>query len=393
MIERYLCPACHRVDMTVFIDIEDVPVHCGLLCTSREAALKAAKGSIRLGYCSACGMIYNLSFDPLAMQYETGYDNTLHFSAHFQSYAQALATDLIERYQLYGKHLIEIGCGQGEFLSLLCDVGSNTGIGFDPSYTGPAHPPGSSEGVSIISDVYAEQYASLPTDFICCQQVLEHMAQPCDFLNTVRRCLGERLQVPFFIEVPDVRYILQDLSVWDLIYEHCSYFSAPALRHLLAACGFELRQLYSTYEGQFLCVEAFAATSAGIMPQEPPHELDAFSREVTAFAERYHERIHAWQTRLAQFDPAQTRVVVWGAGARGMSFMSMVRCPERIQYIVDINPRKHDMYLAGSGHQIVSPQFLQTYQPHLVIVMNPVYLSEITQTIKDLGLTADLEVA
>jgi len=393
MMERYLCPACHRVDMTVFIDIEDVPVHCGLLCTSRAVALETPKGPIRLGYCSACGMIYNLLFDPLGMQYEAGYDNSLHFSAHFQSYAQVLATDLIERYQLYGKHLIEIGCGQGEFLSLLCDLGSNTGVGFDPSYAGPARSPGGAERVSIIRDVYSEQYASLATDFICCQQVLEHLAQPRDFLNTVRRCLGDRLQVPLFIEVPDVRYILQDLSVWDLIYEHCSYFSAPALRHLLAACGFELRQLYRTYEGQFLCVDAVAAATAATASPEQQNELEALTHEVMAFAARYHERIHAWQTRLAQLSPTQTRAVVWGAGARGMSFMSMVQCPELVQYIVDINPRKQGMYLAGSGHQIVSPQFLQTYQPHLVIVMNPVYLSEITQTIKDLGLTADIEVA
>lgn len=379
--------------MTVFIDIEDVPVHCGLLCTSRTAALEAPKGAIRLGYCPACGMIYNLLFDPLGMQYEAGYDNSLHFSAHFQSYAQALAADLIHRYQLYGKHIIEIGCGQGEFLSLLCEAGSNTGVGFDPSYTGPTHPPGGSERVSIISDVYSEQYASLATDFMCCQQVLEHLAQPRDFLNTIRRCLGNRLQVPFFIEVPDVRYILHHLSVWDLIYEHCSYFSAPTLRHLLATCGFEPREMYGTYEGQFLCVEAIAATPAGTAPPARAGELEALSREVMAFAARYHERIDAWQRRLAQFNPTGTRAVVWGAGARGMSFMSMVRRAEQIGYIVDINPRKQGMYLAGSGHQIVSPQFLQTYQPHLVIVMNPVYVKEIEHTIEALGLTADIEVA
>jgi SAM-dependent methyltransferase len=379
--------------MAVFIDIEDVPVHCGLLCTSRAEALATPKGAIQLAYCSACGMIYNLLFDPGRMQYEAGYDNSLHFSTHFQSYAQALAMDLIARYQIYGKHIIEIGCGQGEFLSLLCEAGANTGVGFDPSYAGDARPRVNAERVSIISDVYSEQYASIPADLICCQQVLEHMHQPREFLSTIRRCLGQRHQVPLFIEVPDVAHILHHLSVWDIIYEHCSYFSAVALRHLLAACGFGVRELYSTYDGQFLCVEAVASDATGAAPPDRQGELETLSREVAAFAARYQERIYTWQARLARLDQTSTRAVVWGAGARGMSFMSMVQCRDQIQYIVDINPRKQGMYLAGSGHQIVSPQFLQSYEPDLVIVMNPVYLHEIAQTIKELGLSAEVQVA
>ena len=41
--------------------------------------------------------------------------------------------DLIRRYDLRGKEVIEIGCGKGEFLSLLCEVGDNRGVGFDPA--------------------------------------------------------------------------------------------------------------------------------------------------------------------------------------------------------------------------------------------------------------------
>ena len=35
---------------------------------------------------------------------------------------------------MHNKNIIEIGCGSGEFIKLLCELGNNKGIGFDPSY-------------------------------------------------------------------------------------------------------------------------------------------------------------------------------------------------------------------------------------------------------------------
>ena len=128
------CPVCHCEDMTDFVELKDLPIHCNLLWSSRKAALQAPKGDVRLGFCQECGMIYNRSFDPGRMQYTQAYENSLFFSPHFQAYAQEQAAQLIERYQLRDKSVLEIGCGKGEFLSLLCRGGQNRGVGFDPSY-------------------------------------------------------------------------------------------------------------------------------------------------------------------------------------------------------------------------------------------------------------------
>ena len=44
------------------------------------------------------------------------------------------------------------------------------------------------------------------------------------------------------------------------------------------------------------------------------------------------------------------------------------------------------MYVAGTGQKIVSPDFLKSYQPDVVIVMNPIYQVEIQQMIEDMGI-------
>jgi hypothetical protein len=59
---------------------------------------------------------------------------------------------LIERYDLYGKDIIEIGCGQGEFLTLLCELGGNRGVGFDPAYISEHHESEAQDRVTSIKD-------------------------------------------------------------------------------------------------------------------------------------------------------------------------------------------------------------------------------------------------
>ena len=63
---------------------------------------------------------------------------------------------------------------------------------------------------------------------------------------------GERMNTIVFFEMPNVMYTLKDLGIWDLIYEHCSYFSVPSLREVFRACGFTVKELHELYEGQFL---------------------------------------------------------------------------------------------------------------------------------------------
>ena len=47
-----------------------------------------------------------------------------------------LALDLRRRHGLDGKHVVEIACGQGDFLKLVCAGAGSVGTGFDPSFRG-----------------------------------------------------------------------------------------------------------------------------------------------------------------------------------------------------------------------------------------------------------------
>ena len=91
-----------------------------MFSNSREA-INFARGDLILGFCENCGFISNVAFDPIKLDYASLVPEEQGFSATFRAFAQTIATHLIENYDLHGKHIMEIGCGRGDFLALMCE--------------------------------------------------------------------------------------------------------------------------------------------------------------------------------------------------------------------------------------------------------------------------------
>jgi hypothetical protein len=73
-----------------------------------------------------------------------------------------------------------------------------------------------------------------------------------------------------------------------------------------------------------------------------------------------------------------------------VAYLTNLGLRDEIEYAVDINPFKTGKFMAGTGQQIVAPEFLVDYKPDLVIAMNPIYLDEIRAKLDELGLAPEL---
>lgn len=384
------CSVCHSTNILQFTEILNVPVHCNLLWSGRDEAVRAARGDLQLGFCNDCGHIFNLAFNPAAMQYDQAYENSLHFSPRFQDYAESLAAKLIARYDLHGKQIVEIGCGHGDFLGLLCELGENCGVGFDPG-PGP-HRNGArmTSRMRFIQDFYSERYAGYEADLICCRHVLEHLPGPLDFVSTLRKTIGSRIDTVVFFEVPNVIFSLRHCGIWDLIYEHCSYFSIASLERLFSSCGFEVSQCAEAFGGQFLCIEALPGAALANSQANHRNEVETMAQEVVSFGGKFHEQVENWRRKLETMEAAGQRVVMWGGGSKGVAFLNALQVTSQISYVVDINPYKHGKYIAGTGQRIVPPEHLVAYQPDIVLVMNPIYRTEISRQVEKMHLSTEL---
>lgn len=385
------CPVCCAKPLRPFFEMLDVPVHCNLVWSEPDSARQCPRGDIRLAFCSKCGFITNLSFQEKLMQYNRTYENSLHFSPRFQKYAQNLAQQLIDTYNLHNKGIIEIGAGKGDFLMLLCQLGGNRGWGFDPSYEPRELPNDVKNQITFTQDFYSERYANYEADLICCRHTLEHIQYPTQLLKAVRRAIGRKLNTAVFFEVPNAVHILQNVAVWDIIYEHCCYFTPSSLAYAFSTSGFQVDEVAAAFGMQYLCVHAFPKNGAPALETSNSFKAPVTTEEaVTDFALKFEHKMQLWQAHLDQIKTNGQRAVLWGAGSKGVTFLNLFKDQNHIQYVVDINPRKHSKYIPGTGQQIVPPEFLSEYDPNVVLIMNPIYRKEIQGILSELQLKAEL---
>lgn len=384
------CPACGSRALDPFYTVEQVPAHSVLLMRTREQARDFPTGTLRLAVCADCGFISNTAFDPSLQDYSTEYEETQGFSGTFNAFHRRLAEDLIQRHDLRGKRVVEIGCGKGDFLHMLCDLGGNTGLGFDPAYVPERDPGGRDHRVRFVQDFYTETNAPSEADFICCKMTLEHIPDVARLVRTVRRSLGSRTGTTVFFQIPEVRRILRDRAFWDIYYEHCSYFSAGSLGRLFRQQGFDVLDLWTDYDDQYLMIEARPAPGPvhRSHPEEEP--VSALQADVADFAARIGEVLDGWRHLLRVTQRNGQRVVLWGGGSKAVAFLTTLGVRDEVAYAVDINPYKRDTFLAGTGHRILSPSDLREQPPDVVIIMNPIYRAEIQRDLHAMQLAPAL---
>ena len=385
------CPVCASHDLTPFIEIDNVPACCNRLWSTKQQALQAAKGNIFLSFCNNCGHVFNREFNPEMLLYNQEYDNSLHFSSKFQFYATSKASELVEKYKLFDKDVVEIGCGKGEFLDLMCESGKNRGVGFDPSYEDERRDLSHKARFRVIKDLYSEKYSGIKADLVCCRHVLEHIDMPGNFLKTIYRSLKGQEKTVLFFEVPNIMFTLKDHGIWDLIYEHCGYFSSSSLEYLFYSCRFEIISVQEVFGGQFLTIEALPLENmaSGRIPTIA-NIVREISKFVYQFADNFASEVEKWRLFLLEMKKQNKTVGVWGGGSKGVTFVNIMNTGGKISYIVDINPYKHGKYVPGTGQKIVSPQNLKEHYPDVILVMNPIYVDEIKNILDGIGVSTKL---
>lgn len=372
-----ICPSCELGRLKPFWHARDVPVHSVLLMRSAGEARACVRGDIELAFCPRCGYVGNTAFDDSLMRYARGYESTQACSTTFDRFHRRLAAQLVARYSLPEKRIVEIGCGNGEFLHLLRATGAGPCVGFDPAYNGPAETP----GIFVVQDVFDAQHPAATADFYVCKMTLEHIAAPRLFLGKIRKAIADR-HAAVYCQVPNAMRILQHGVFWDVYYEHCSYFGAVALSNLFESTGFNVRDVHTGYAGQYLMLEAVAETERTAQMPETD-SIAVLADMVEQFPTRVRRQRAAWADTLG----AAVRPMLWGGGSKAVAFLTEVGEDPRVEHVVDINPRRQGTFLPGSGQEIIAPTALRSLQPDLVVIMNPVYRGEIKAALAELGLS------
>lgn len=386
---REKCPGCGK-GMEPFFELLDVPTNSCILLQSVDEARNYPRGDIVLGYCKGCGFVCNLAFDEKLTEYSSRYEETQGYSPTFQKFHRDLAQDLVRRFRVYNKDILEIGCGKGEFLAMLCELGGNRGTGFDPGYDDSRDILSGIQDVHVIQDFYSSKYGGVQADLVCCKMTLEHIAESRQFARLSRQAMRPCADSVLYFLVPNAMRILQDCAFEDVYYEHCSYFTAGSLARLFRSCGFSIERLGMEYGDQYLSVEGrLAGDDKENLPLPEERDLDQVGALVNSFASRCASEIDTWKRKLSE---ARSRggLVLWGSGSKAVAFLSAVDAGGLVSKVVDINPYRQGHYMSGSGQPIIAPSSLAEDPPETVIIMNPNYRNEIAAELASIGLKPTL---
>lgn len=387
--ERATCPSCGGGGLRAFYEQEGVPVNSCILMSTRAEALAWPKGDLRLAHCPACGFVTNLRFDP-GLEYSGRYEETQGFSGTFNAFARELARRLVEEHGVRGKTVLEIGCGKGEFLVTLCELGGNRGIGIDPGYRPERTTSPAAARIEFIRDFYGPSWSHLQADVIVCRHTLEHIPRTGELVRALRENIGAREDVLVFFEVPDLLRVLREGAFWDLYHEHCSYFTPGSLARLFRASGFELLELALDYDDQYVLLVARPAPGP-TQPRLPlEDDLGQIAAAVEAFARVGSDALSRWGGLLERAAAGGRRIVPWGSGSKGVAFLTSLGGGPGVERVVDINPHRQGRFMPGTGQEIVAPTRLLEAPPDQVLLMNPIYAGEIGRDLGQLGLEPEL---
>lgn len=386
MIQR--CPACGSGNLEGFYDLASVPSNSCLLVDDAAEARAFPVGDVDLALCSRCGFITNRAFSTELAEYSSRYEETQAFSPRFVEFGRGLARTWVERHGLQGKHVLEIGCGKGEFLLWMLEAGVSSGTGIDPGVHPERLDATLAEKVEWIADRYDARYRGLEADAVVCRHTLEHIAPVHEFLMGLREHL-DGTETPVLFELPDTRRVLDEAAFWDVYYEHCSYFTPETLRSLFERCGFDVQRVEHAYDDQYLLLEAYPTRRPGEIEPDPGTP-DALRISAARFSQRVDELRSRWAERIAQTRVDGSAVALWGGGSKAVAFLTTLQLGSDVEAVVDINPFKQGRFIAGTGHEVVAPDRLSELEPGLVIVMNPIYLDEIRADVARLNVAAEV---
>ncbi len=384
------CPACGGTEPYEFYRVQQIPVQSTLRFESAAAALACRRADLRLRFCQDCALIWNVAFDPSLVEYAATANTSQAASETFSRFARELAGRWIERYRMQGSRVVEVGCGSGAFLCTVCELAGATGIGIDPSAEPHPLPEPLRSRVTFQRERLSDAHASLQPNFIICRHTLEHVADPVEFLGQVHRVARGDPEVVVLFEVPDTTRIVSDGAFWDIYYEHCNYFTPESLEGLFRRCGFQVLELSREFNEQYLVIAAKPVS--GAMRPVPARDIGRTAIEkIMEFKRRVSTSRRQWRGMVRKRVSRGERVALWGALSKGTAFLSTLDLDAtQVEYVVDINPRLWGTYIPATGQPVVAPAEIVHRPPDVVIVMNPVYLEEISQEVRSLGVSADL---
>jgi SAM-dependent methyltransferase len=269
----------------------------------------------------------------------------------------------VERYGLKGKKVVEIGCGKGEYLSLMQQAGTEVyGTEFGEASAAYCC---IQEGLNV-EQIFVEsptvKLGNAPFDGFFIMNFLEHLCNPNATLQGINANLAEN--AVGLIEVPNFDMMLTKNLFSEFIGDHLFYFTRKTLNALLERNGFEVIETQEIWHDYII---------SSVVRKRCPTDLSAFCKQQA----RLKAELASF---VAQF--GAKNVAVWGAGHQALAVLALTGLGDSIKYVVDTAPFKQGRYTPATHIPILPPGTLASDPVAAILVMAAAYSDEVARIIR-----------
>ncbi len=309
--------------------------------------------------CPGCGLA---QLTVLPVPYYREVIRAAAFSEEMRAFREKQFGSFVKKYRLKGKKVLELGCGRGEYLSIMKRQGVKA---FGLEYSRPAVEYCRSFGLRVERGYLSTGSKSIkhsPFDAFYIMNFLEHFPDPKSSLESMRDNLRDG--GIGLIEVPNFDMIVKKQLFSEFIKDHLLYFTKDTLDIALKLSGFEVLESKVIWHDYII--------SAVVRKREHPAlesfygSLQNIRKELSAFLGKY----------------KKGTIAVWGASHQALAVMALAELKGKICYVVDSAPFKQGKYTTATHIPIVSPDLLDLRPVNAIIIMAASYSDEVARIIK-----------
>lgn len=256
--------------------------------------------------------------------------------------------------------LLEIGCGDGGFISCLKQTNKFNITGIEPSkqfydYAKQIH--------SNIHNLYLENFiTNNKYDVIVAREVLEHIFDFHTFLSKIINLLNTNGLL--MIQIPCLETIYKYNRIHMFFSDHVNYFSKNTLSTVLQMHNLTILKTDKNMQEEYLTVYA--------------------SKNIDNDWKQIHQ---IWINKLNQLKNIinkalknNKKIILWGAGGKGLSaLVAMKITPKENLFLVDCDKIKIGKYTQTTNLLINNSNIISTIKPDIVIILAEAYTTEIKE--------------
>jgi len=280
--------------------------------------------------------------------------------------------ELLDRFDLKGKKILEVGCGKGEFLRIWKDFDVRAvGIEFDAELVRRAR----SEGLEVYKAYADHAHTHLPEapfDAFVQFNFLEHQPYPNEMLQCIYNNLTD--DVVGLVTVPSLEYILQYDGYYELIKDHIAYYTKDTLSFLFQKNGFEVIDCHTVNRD----------THAITVRKRRPTDVSSWKANFENLQSELHSYVDSYAAK-------GEKVAVWGASHQGFTLIPSLGLSDKIAYIIDSAPFKQGKFAPASHVPIVDRAHFFDEPVASILIVAPGYTDEIAHIIRT-ELSSDIDI-